>query len=212
MHARRLCWGVWGLLPMLTACNLLTPLAFFGEHKKKVAPEFDKLADQRVAILVWTDAATLFDYPFARFELATYVGDKLAVEMAQRQLGTVVVDPRDVDDFLQRNLDAQVDPRAVGREFDADYVVYVEVLEFQIRSPEEPQFLRGRISASVSVHDLRADPDQPQRYELTPIDCAYPEGQPVLLTSTNSPLVREALYRKFAEQVARKFYEHTVEL
>ena len=212
MHAKRLYWSVWGLLPMLGACNLLTPLAFFGEHKKKVAPEFDKLADQRVAILVWTDAATLFDYPFARFEIATYVGDKLTVEMAQRQLGTVVVDPRDVDDFLQRNLDAQIDPRAVGQEFDADYVVYVEVLKFQVRSPEEPQFLRGLISASVSVHDLRADPDQPQRYELAPVDCAYPEGQPVLFTATNSPLVREALYRKFAEQVARKFYEHTVDL
>ncbi len=212
MHAKRLCWILLGIMPMLGGCNLLTPLAFFGEHKKKIAPEFDKLANQRVAILVWTDAATLFDYPFARFELATYVADKLAAEMAQRRLSTVVVDPRDVDDYLQRDLDARIDPRAVGQEFDADYVVYVEVLKFQVRSPEEPQFLRAWISASVSVHDLRADPDQPQRYELTPVDCAYPEGQPVLFTATNSPLVREALYRKFAEQVARKFYEHTVDL
>ena len=42
-----------GLL-VLASCNLLTPLVFIGEHRKKVAPEFDKLANNRVAVLVWT--------------------------------------------------------------------------------------------------------------------------------------------------------------
>lgn len=212
MHRKRLRWIVLGVLPVFGACNLLTPLVFVGEHKKKIAPEFDKLANSRTAVHVWTDAATLFNYPHVRFELATYIGDKLAVEMAQRELGTAVVDPRDVEDFLQKDIDAQIDPQAVGREFDADYVIYLEVLEFQIRNPEEPQFLRGRISASVSVRDMKADPDEPARYELAPITCEHPEGPPIIFNANNSPLIREALYRKFAEQVARKFYEHTVEL
>ena len=212
MQRKRLRWIGLGALPILGACNLLTPLVFVGEPKRKVAPEFDKLADSRVAVHVWTDAATLFDYPHARFELATYIGDKLAAEMAQRKLGTVVVDPRDVEDLLQKDIDAQIDPKAVGRALEADYVIYLEVIEFQIRDPDEPQFLRGRISASVSVHDLRADPDEPARYELTLVDCEYPEGVPVIFNANNSPLIREALYREFAEQVARKFYEHTVEL
>ena len=200
------------LLPFIASCNLLTPLVFIGEHKKRISPEFDKLSQRRVAILVWTEAATLFDYPYARFELATYVADKLHAETAQRQLGTDVVDPRDVEDFLQKNIAAQVNPQTVGRHFKADYVVFLEILEMQVRNPEEPQFLRGRIEASVTVHDIRADPDQPRQYELAPVRCVYPERQPVLLSATNSPLIREATYRKFAEQVARKFYEYTVEL
>ena len=101
MQRKRLPWIVLGVLPMLGACNLLTPLVFVGEPKKKVAPEFDKLANNRVAVHVWTDAATLFDYPHARFELATYIGDKLAAETAQRKLGTVVVDPREVSTIEQ---------------------------------------------------------------------------------------------------------------
>ena len=40
----------------------------------------------------------------------------------------------------------------------------------------------------------------------------YPEDRPVLLTATNSPQIREATYYKFSELVARKFYEHTIEL
>jgi hypothetical protein len=99
----------------------------------------------------------------------------------------------------------------VGRALSADYVVYVEVLKFQFRDPSRPQFLRGEIHASVSAHDISADPDRLRRYELTPVECFYPDN-PVLMSATNAPLVREATYRKFAEHVARKFYEHTVEL
>jgi len=199
-------------VPLLASCNLLTPLVLIGEHTKKVSPEFDKLAGKRVAVLVWTQPATLFDYPHVRFELATYIGDKLHAEMAQRNLGMQVVDPRDVEQFLQKNIDAQIDPYAVGRQFNADYVVYLEVLEFQIRDAQTPQFLRGRIQASVSVHDIRAERESQRRYELTPVQCVHPEDAPVPMTATNSPLIREATYRKFAEQVARKFYEHTIEL
>jgi hypothetical protein len=198
-------------LPLLAACNLLTPIVLVIEPTKKVLPEFDKLAGKRVAVLVWAQPATLFDYPHTRFELAAYVGDKIYAEMRQRELGTQVVDPREVEDFLQKNLDAQIDPYAVGRRFNADYVVYVELLEFQVRDPQAPQFLRGRIHAGVSVHDVQAAGAAPRRYELLPVQCIHPEENPVPLTATNAPLIREATYRKFAELVARKFYEHTVE-
>jgi len=200
------------LVPLLASCNLLTPFVVLGEHTKKVSPEFDKLAGKRVAVLVWTEPATLFDYPHVRFELATYIGDKLHAEMGRRDIGTQVVDPRDVEDYLQKNIDAQINPYAVGRKFNADYVVYLEVLEFQIRDAQAPQFLRGRIQASVSVHDIRSEREWQRRYELTPVQCIHPEDAPVLMSATNSPLIREATYRKFAEQVARKFYEYTVEL
>jgi hypothetical protein len=201
-----------GLFPFLISCNLLTPLAFVVEHKKKVSAEFDKLPGKRVAVLVWTDPSTQFDYPYARFELATYIGDKLYQETATRQMGVDVVDPRDVEDFLEKNVEAQVDPIAVGTEFDADYVIQVELFRFQIRDPDQPQFLQGIADASVSVHDIRADPDLLRRYELTPVECFYPETSPIIMNPTNAPLVREATYRKFAEQVARKFYEYTVDM
>jgi len=212
MRSKRMIRTVVACAAMTAGCNLLTPLIFVGEHKKKVSPEFDKLQNSRVAVLVWMDQVVLFDYPYARFELCTYISDKLAAEMNQRDLGTELVDPRDMDDFLQKNIDAQIDPKAVARNFDSDYVIYVEVVEFQVRDPDEPQFLRGRINASVTVFDMNADPDRPGRFELAPVLSQYPDGVPVLLNANNSPLVREQLYRKFAEQVARKFYEHTVEL
>lgn len=199
-----------GVAICAAGCNWLTPIVFVGEHKKKVTAEFDKLPGSRVAVHVWTDPAILFDYPHARFEIATYVAEKLALETEQRSQRVQLVDTRDVEDHVQRDLDAAVDPIRVGKKFDADYVIYLEILTFQIRDPQQPQLLRGLIASSVAVHDLRGP--QPERFELAPVESVYPEGTPIIYSATNAPLVREMIYRKFAEEVARKFYDYTVDM
>jgi len=202
-------WSSVVVLLGMGACNLLHPLAFLPESKRKVPAEFDKLRNRRAAVLVWVPTATLFDYPHARLELATYVADKLAYETAQRDQGTSLVVARDVEDFLQRNADAQVHPQLVGKKFDCHYVIYLEVLQFHIRDPNQPQMLRATIEAAVTVHDIRADAERAQRVPLETVKCEYPTDGPVLMSATNSMQIREGAYRKFAEMAARKFYDHT---
>ncbi len=185
--------------------------ALVRDTRQKVPAEFDKLSAGRVVVVVWTPPETLFHYPHARFEIASHVGDKLRVEMSSRQMKLDVVDPREVEDFLQRVPDAQVDPQRVGRNFNADYAVYIELTEFQMRDASRPQFVQGRLGASVVLHDLASDPDQLRRYELRPETAVYPDDRPLPQTASNSMLVRDQTYRRFAEQVARKFYEHTID-
>ena len=157
------------------------------------------------------ESATLFDYPWARFDLSTYIADKLSHEMAQRGLDVDIANTADVEDYVQANLDDGIAPERVGREFGVDYVVFLEVMRFQFRDPDAPQFLQGQLGASVAVYDMASDPDIARRFELTPVDCVYPPD-PVMMTRTNAPIVRESTYRAFAEMVARKFYEHHVAL
>ena len=208
-NSARLRWSFAASLLCAGACNLLRPLAFLPEAKQKVPAEFDKLRNRRAAVLVWVPTSTLFDYPHARLELATYVADKLAYETAQRDQGTSLVAARDVEDFLQKNVDAQVNPQLVGKKFDCNYVIYLEVLQFHIRDPNQPQMLRATIEAAVTVHDIRADAERAQRVPLETVKCEYPTDGPVLLSATNSMQIRAGAYRKFAEMAARKFYDHT---
>ncbi|MCK4660731.1 MAG: hypothetical protein KAV82_14520 [Phycisphaerae bacterium] len=197
-----------GLSTVLCGCSYLLPLAFVATPKQKVAPEYDKLANTRILVLVWADPATLFDYPYVRLELASYVRDKLAAELSNIEL----VDPVRVADYQQRTLDGSLDPERVGREFDANTVVYLELLQFQIRDSSAPDFLRAQIEASVAVYDLDADPDEPKIYHLKPVEVLYPEQGGVLFSTSNSAQVRQAGYALFAEKVARKFYEYEEEL
>ena len=115
-------------------------------------------------------------------------------------------------DSGERSLDASSDPQTVGREFDADMVVYLELLRFQIRDPEAPDYLRAQIEASVAVYDLKADPDEPKVYQLKSVEIVYPEHGGILFNASNSTQVRQGAYVLFAEQVARKFYEHEEKL
>ena len=197
-----------GLAVIISGCNLLIPLAMLGNPKQKIAPEYDKLPNARTLVVVWADRATLFDYPHVRLELATYVRDKIAAELK----GADLVDPVAVADYQERTLGGSLDPEEVGREFDAALVVYIELLQFQIRDPEAPDFLRARIEASVAVYDLKADPDEPRIQHLKPVEVLYPERGGILFSATNSATVRQATYVLFAEQVARKFYEYEEEL
>jgi hypothetical protein len=200
------------IVPSLVGCNVLKPFIFIGEHKKKISPEFDKLPDRKVAVVVWMDQSILFDYPNARAELAAYVADKLSVEMKQRELGTDVVSPKEVELWVSKNAASLSDPVKAGRHFAADYVISVEVVELEFRSPEHPQVLQGRINASISVYDVRSGRERGERFALAPVDCVYPAGAPVMMNASNAVLIREATYHQFAELVARKFYEHTVDL
>ena len=117
-----------------------------------------------------------------------------------------------VEEFLDRNLDAVVNPARVGSGFDADYVVYIELIDFQIRDPSAPDLVRAHLNASVSVSDLRADPDETSHFSLKPVQVRCPEHQPLIMSSRNATLVRRQSYEKFSEVVARKFYKHMIDL
>lgn len=195
------------LATLLCGCNLLIPLAILSNPKQKIAPEYDKLPDSRAMILTWADSATLFDYPHVRFELASYVGDQIHAQLPT----TEIVDPVRVADYRERTLGDTAGPEQVGKEFDADTVVYLELLQFQIRDPEAPDFLRARIEASVTVYDLAADPDEPKVYHLKPVEVVYPEHGGLQFAPSRSAQLRQAAYVLFAEKVARKFYEHEEE-
>jgi len=199
--------GLVGVLSSAGGCNLLIPWIFVGEHKVKIPPEFDKLRGKRVAMVIWADPATLFDYPHVRLELAAYTGDLVSGHVKKVD----VVDPFSVEEYLDQHPDMVIAPRKVGSHFDADMVVYIELLEFQMRDPTAPDLLRGQVKASVSVLDLRAEPDEVDQYTLDSVNIIYPEGRPVLMTSRSAQLVRQHTYEQFAEKVSRKFHEYKVD-
>ena len=70
----------------------------------------------------------------------------------------------------------------------------------------------GRIDAAVSVYDVKGDASGSRRYELDEVETVYPEMQSMLFNETNAMIVRKETYEKFAETIARKFYDHEVEL
>ncbi|UCG31677.1 MAG: hypothetical protein JSU68_08410 [Phycisphaerales bacterium] len=197
------------LIPGVPGCNLLIPgMILAGPPTKKVEPEFARLAGKRVLVLVWTPPSILTNYPYARYDIAKYVGDALRSEIED----VTTVSSRHVEDYVSKRLDGTTDPPIAGRHFDADVVVYLELLRYRMRLPNTPNLYRGEIEASVVVFDLGTALGEPERYELSGVSVQHPEGAPVSIYNTTEQKLRKETSEIFAQKVALKFKSHRVEL
>ena len=76
----------------------------------------------------------------------------------------------------------------------------------------ESYLLLGLAQASLAVFDFTADEPEPQRFELNPITVQVPKDRSIGVIDSSDRKVRKSLYEEFAAAVARKFYDHKVEL
>ena len=191
-------------------CQFLMAAAILaGPPKEKVLAEFNRLEGKKVLILVWAEPETLIEYPYARFEVARYVGDKVQAHVP----GITVIDQREVEDYLEQLYDAEYDPEKTGKKFDAELVVYMELLEYSMRDPHTPQLYKGTIHSSVWVYEMHGEGEEIDEFELDEAFAQVPEGKNVVGVLDSSGLeIRKMTYEKFAELVARKFYDHEVEI
>lgn len=197
-----------GVLGLVGACNLLLPAAVLMDPPTKTVPaEFARLGGRQVLVLVWARPATLAVFPFARYDTARHVCSKLRAMVP----GVKLISPSRVEEYLEQSGEMMVDPVATGRHFDAEMVVFCELLTFQTRDPRTPQLLQGKITSSVVVYDLTGGEQESERYELSTAAVAVPEGQPVGAMSGQELQIRKETCEAFGEAVARKFVEHKVE-
>lgn len=192
------------LLPVLLAgCNLFTPLAFvLPEHQREVPAEFTQLSGS-VAVLVWADSPITYDYPYLTLDIAGHVSDRLQAGVP----GIKTVDVYNIQDFVKLKPRGRT-PEEVGRQFQANYVVYLELLDFGLREPSTPDIIQGRIYSSVVVYGFKDPQAPPQRTELAPVSVKVPEGGPKHFSPGELREIRKSLYETFAGQVASKFYSH----
>jgi hypothetical protein len=199
-----------GVCGLAGGCQLLVAGAvLMGPPKQKVKAEFNRLEGKKVLILAWAEPETLIEYPYARFEVARYVGDKIQAHVPN----VTVVGQREVEDYLEQLYDAEYDPEKIGKRFEAELVVYMELLEYEMRDPHTPQLYRGKIHSSVWVYDMPGKESDLDEFELEEAFAQVPEGENVVGVLDSSGLeVRKMTYEKFAELVARKFYDHEIEV
>lgn len=192
-----------GLTPLaLTGCQqLMASMAVLWgkEQTRKVPAEYRELGGKRVCVVVWAEMDTLFEYPHVQFEVAEHIRAGVEPHVA----GVNFVPNRDVVDFQRRNPDwDRMDPAEIGRRFDAQRVLNVELTRYTTREPDSPHLYRGRISANLTVIDPAAAATR-----LKDVEIVYPPEAPAAW-GVDDAAVRLATMTEFGRVVGRKFYEH----
>ncbi len=200
-----------GLLMLLTAgvgCRLLAaPFILFGEEPtEEVKAEWPHLSGKHVAILIWADSNTRFEYPNVGLELAEH----LRVAMEPHLTGISFVPARDIVEYQRNNPDWDLeDPSTLGARFRADRVMLVELTQYTTREPEATHLLRGLIASSIKLYDCGL-PASEAVYRTT-VETVYPD-EGASTWGTNESDLRLATMEAYSLTVARKFYDHKVKV
>jgi len=197
-------------LAALCSCRaLLYPIiATAPEPTRKVAAEVDRLSGHRVLVLVWADQATLFDYPYIRFELAEYV----AYHLKEKVKNVGLVANREVATYQQSSYDWEnVPPARIGARFDADWVIHVELLEYTTHGAGTGHLLSGRSRASVTVYEVGAESGHSRLYQGE-AKSRYPDQGSVGLLEASPQVVHARNLDLLGQDIARKFYDHEIPL
>lgn len=186
---------------------MAAPWLMWGEPPTKTVPaEYPHLESRKAAIAIWADSDTLFEYPNARLELSEHV--KAALEANVQ--GATIVPNRTVVEYQARDLDwDRIDPAALGSKFKAERLILVELTEYAAREPDSPHLYRGRIAANIRVYDCN-EPGSKPTFRTT-LRTLYPADGPAPWGSSPDA-VRRAAMESFSTELAKRFYNHKVQI
>jgi hypothetical protein len=194
-------------------CNIVGPLLFLAkeEETKKIPAEYNDLGGKKVCIWVWGDESLLFDYPAVKVDSASHA--KYYIQQHVKNVD--IVDPIRVDKFQRSNYEADTLPVVeVGRKFNADVVLFIQVSDFVTRPVGSPNMFQGRMNAQCALYDCKGElPVESSKRKLWSgkINVVYPD-HPVGIMETNDLAMRSTLLKLFGESLAKKFYEYTIKL
>jgi len=197
-----------GLLLVLLMPGCGRFLSVFAPRTKTVKAEFNGLKHHSVAVVIFTDETTQYQYPWVALNLSALISTRLS----EKVRGIRVVDPQKVSAYQRENLRwVELDRTALGKALDADLVLYVSLVEFSTVEAGYVDLLRGRINGEVKLYDS----SKPERdaciwFSDRNIRTMYPKT-PTVRTGDNETHVRSVILGLFSEQVARNFYSYKID-
>ena len=197
----------------LPSCNVVAPALYAIDGPGKVDAEHE-LAEVRTVVFV-DDRRNVFP----RTVLRTAIGEAIAKDLLARKLVPSIVSPRDAI-ALARQKESGTKPLSIatiGRELDAQQVLYIQVVSFDIAGDGETEGggfgFRPTATCRVKVIDCVAnartypvgDIGESGRLVTTRIREVDPES---MRTVAARRAVEDRLAARVALDVAKLFYEH----
>jgi TolB-like protein len=194
----------------LLGCSAISYLGYLmapGGRTEKVPAEFDGLASKTVAVVIYTDVAVQYDYPYARLGLSM----GLSSELKKRIEGIKVIPSERVVTYQDQNVHWEsMDRSKLGRDFDADYLLYVVLDEYTMREPGSVNLFRGRLRAHASLYDTTKPENEACVWSGEEFSVIYPRHAPTGQPGQDDSRIRYETEKRFAELLVKKFYEHEV--
>lgn len=171
-------------------------------------PKEHELRAERLVIVPYAGTDIRFSYPTVPLEVSLQISYAIARYLPKR-VGEIV-HPVRVARWQESDVEwLSMTPEEIGRKFDADTVLYVELDQYSTMEEKSANLLRGRAGARVQVVKVGAASNPV--YEGT-AEVVFPEDHPVNALTISERAIRQATNRLFGEAVVNKFRDRRVEV
>jgi hypothetical protein len=192
----------------LGGCSSLRYFSYLAAPEagsKNVPAEFAGLPGHRVVIAIFADQRVQYEHPQARLTL----GSAVRAEMIKRLKSVTVTDPVRVCRFQDEHAYWEtLDKAEIAKQFGADFVLYITLVEYSTREIGSIDLYRGRITAQCSLYEAGKSDEEGRVWSCDRLAVIYPEAAPAGVPGETSRSVREKAERLWAEALVKKFYEH----
>ena len=191
------------LLATCGGCQLGAVL--LADPNPEVDAKFEELAESRVMVLTYAKLSALLKNPSLQMEVMQGVTKNLRKQLGKK---TEVVEPTEVAAWLDENPDWQGIPLdQIGQQFDANFLVYVELEQFSIREPGSTILYRGRARSNVMVVETARGAKPVFRSQ---VDMVYPRDKVVSATEISHDRFKQQILAVYNDRVARLFHSYRV--
>ncbi len=160
--------------------------------------------EKKVLVICSTPESIRSDYPSLNYDLLEQITYKL------KRHDIVVMDTGKVATWLDDNGGVWNDVDELAENFDVDYIIHVDIDEFDYREPNSPNLLRGKAFGTVSAYEVRELDGYKQAMEVfaSEYTSEYPSHMPVSIESESPKVFRKKYTDRIADQIGRFFFNY----
>ncbi|QDT30285.1 hypothetical protein [Gimesia panareensis] len=210
---RRCCVLVLLVLVCLEAsgCSLgvMAGKLFFGDPL--LTCEFTKRTNvdlseeqKKVLVICSTPESIRSDYPSLNYDLLEQITYDL------KRQGIEVQDTGEVATWLDDNGGVWNDVDELAENFKVDYIIHVDIDEFDYREPNSPNLLRGKTFGTVAAYEVHEVDGIRRALSVFESDYTseYPSHMPVSIEQESAKVFRKKYLDRIADQIGRFFYNY----
>jgi len=159
---------------------------------------------KKIVVVCSTPEAIKVDLPSLNVDLLEGLTRRL------KRHGIAVVKPDDVATWMDDNGGDWGSPTELAQQFDADYIVYIDLHQFDFQEENSPTLFRGRAMGNVFGYRVQTVGQRKEAIEVftQEFTSVYPAMHPIETDRIMAKTFRKQFLDRVSGQLAQLFYSH----
>ncbi len=171
-----------------------------------IEPEFDRETgdsfvgtESKVAVICYADPQLKLKYSKIDAEIATYVARLMQINRI------LVAEPDYVRAWIDKNPNWETADE-IAEALECDYVVEIELVDFDLYEPHSATLFRGRTTAYVNVHKMEENSSKSQRVFTRDVNFMFPTKVPRSTYELTELEFKREFLSRLGEEIGFMFY------